>query len=163
MLATPSALSAVDEHASRLMHHIRRRMERFGIRGDDAQHFAIRPTVNGETSQWCRRLMRDTDRRRKAIEEVNRSMLTTGWQVVASKASYSTQSGRKSPNQWLHVYLEFDASLVREDTQDEMDRRLAAEEEAERAREAEIARIEARIAELRAEQVDILTRALVAA
>jgi len=149
MLSTPSALSSVDQHASRLMHHIRRRMERYGIRGDETQHFAIRPTVDGETSQWCRRLMRDTDRRRKAIEEANRSMLTTGWQIVASKASYSTQNGRKSPNQWLHVYLRFDASLVREDTQEEIERRhLAAEE---RARQAEIARIKARIAELEAE------------
>ena len=150
MLATPASLSTVDQHASRLMQHIRRRMERYGIRGDDAQHFAIRPTVNGRTSQWCQRLMRDTNRRRKAIDEANRSMLPTGWQIVGSKASYSTQNGRKSPNQWLHVYLQFDASLVSEDTQAEIERRRLAAEEAERARTARIAEIEEELRRLRA-------------
>tara|TARA_R110002073_G_C9102281_1_gene548847 strand:- start:53 stop:469 length:417 start_codon:yes stop_codon:yes gene_type:complete len=130
------------------MYHIRRRMERYGVRGDEWQHFAIRPMVNGKTSQWCRRLIRDTSRRSRAIEEVNRSMLTTGWQIVRSKASYTTQSGQKSHNQWLHVSLAFDASLVREDTQEEIERRQADAER--RAKLARLAEVEEEIARLRA-------------
>ena len=66
-------------------------------------------------------------------------MLTTGWQIVRSKASYTTQSGQKSHNQWLHVSLAFDASLVREDTQEEIERRQAdAERRAKLARLAEV-------------------------
>jgi len=149
MLPTPDSLSLLDPSASRLMYHIRRRMEKYGIRVDHWQHFAIRPTVNGETAQWCRRLLRDTDQRQRVIDEVNRSMRPTGWQITRSKASYTTQQGKKSRSRWLHVSLAFYPSLVTEETAEEMERRRI-EEEAERTRLARIAEIEEELSRLRA-------------
>jgi len=112
MLPTPDELSALDPRASRLLTHIRRRLERDGIRGATQQTIALRCTAHGYVCDWFKPLLGKSSVRRHTVNEANRTMYATGWQIKKATPRRATQLGNPSYNMHLHLQMDFDPARM---------------------------------------------------
>jgi hypothetical protein len=112
MLPTPSQLSSIDPRASRLLYHIRKHMERDGIRGATQQTIALRVTWWSGLANWFAPLIESRTTRAQTVKEANRSMYATGWQIKKASIKRQTQRGNYSYNDHLHLQMDFDPARM---------------------------------------------------
>ncbi len=140
MLPTPAQMSAVDPRASRLLYHIRKHMQRDGIRGATEQTIALRIGRWGDLANWFEPLIKSRPSREHTVKEANRTMYATGWQIKKASIRRVTQLGNWSENEHLHLQMDFDPARMTPDA-------VAAREEEERR--AAISELEAEMEALR--------------
>ena len=141
MLPMPSELSTLDYRASHLLYHIRKHLQRDGIRGATEQTIVLRVHSYGFPAKWFRPLLEDPDTCASVVKESNRSMYCTGWRINSAQVKHVTPKGWLSELPYLHLSLDFDAARMTGEAKQEHER-----EERRRAIEA----LEAQLAELTA-------------
>ena len=112
MLPTPDEMSAVDPRASRLLYHVRKHMQRDGIRGATQQTIVLRVCTWGSPAYWFSPLLKNSATRAQTVKEANRSMYATGWQIKKATIKKETQKGWDSYNDHLHLQMDFDPARM---------------------------------------------------
>ena len=146
MLPTPDEMSAVDPRASRLLYHIRKHMQRDGIRGATEQTIVLRVTWWSGLAVWFEPLINNSATRAQTVKEANRSMYATGWQIKKATIKKETQKGWCSYYDHLHLQMDFDPARMTPDA-------IAARKEEERR--AAISELEAEMTAIR-ERIEAL-------